>query len=410
MSDAWNTVILGSAVFVAIVLMLSVLVLVARAVLMPSGPVTIRINGHQQVIGRAGDRLLAALSEGGIMVPSACGGAGTCGQCRVQIDTGRRPPLPTEAALLGRAELTQGLRLACQTTLRGDLEVTLPDTLLAARSWNCTVVSSRTLAPIIREIVLKPDGDDRFTFTPGAFIQVQAPAYRHAFADFDIAPEHEETWTRQNLRALGAEGKGGETRAYSIANHATHDAGHIVLLVRLALPPPSHRSAPPGVVSSWLFGLKAGDRVEISGPFGRFAAQENDREMIFIGGGVGMAPLRAIITDQLEIRRTTRPMRFWYGARSKVDLFYQEEFDRLQAAYPNFRWTAALSDPGARDWTGATGFIHDVALREGLADHPAPQDCDYYLCGPPMMMKAVQAMLDDLGVDRDHIFSDDFGG
>jgi Na+-transporting NADH:ubiquinone oxidoreductase subunit F len=210
---------------------------------------------------------------------------------------------------------------------------------------------------------------------------------------------------------LQSRSAGGVSRAYSVASRAIEDKGHIVLLIRLALPPPDRPDVPPGVVSSWLFGLAKGDKLRVTGPFGSFAAQDSEREMVFIGGGVGMAPLRAIITDQLERRKTTRKMRFWYGARSRIDLFYEQEFERLQATYPNFHWKAALSDPAPDDdWQGEVGFVHQVALRGALAEHPAPHDCEYYLCGPPLMIRAVLAMLDDLGVDRDRIFNDDFGG
>jgi len=405
-----SEVVLGSVVFIVIVLALSSLVLIARAILLPSWPVAVRIQDGQVIKARGGDKLLIALADSGIAVPAACGGVGTCGQCRVHITDGRGPPLPTEAAILSRAELASGLRLACQTTLRADISITLPESMLKARSWDCRVVSTRTIAPIIREIVLSPVGDEPFTFTPGAFVQIEAPAYDLKFADYEIAPEHRAAWDQQGLDALRAHGKGGVSRAYSIANNAVMDAGRIVLLIRLALPPPDYHGVLPGVVSSWLFGLREGDDISFTGPFGSFTAQEGDREMVFIGGGVGMAPLRAIITDQLERKNTTRKMSFWYGARSRVDLFYEQEFEQLQAKYPNFRWTAALSDPGTGDWQGEVGFVHEVALRGGLATHPAPHDCEYYLCGPPMMIKAVLAMLDDLGVGRDRIFNDDFGG
>lgn len=405
-----SEVVLGSVVFVLIVLLLSSLVLLAREILLPTKPVTVRINEEQTLMARAGDKLLTALADSGIAVPSACGGAGTCGQCKVRICDGRSPALPTEAALMSRAELASGLRLSCQTTLRADIAVTLPESMLVARSWDCTVVSSRTIAPIIREIVLAPTVDEPFDFTPGAFVQVEAPAYEREFTDYEIAPEHRIVWEKQGLDALRAFGKGGVSRAYSIANNALVDAGRITLLIRLALPPPDNPDVLPGVVSSWLFGLRAGDAVTVTGPFSSFAAQDTAREMVFIGGGVGMAPLRAIITDQLERQNTSRKISFWYGARSRVDLFYEQEFELLQAKYSNFRWTAALSDPGKDGWEGEVGFIHEVALRGGLAAHPAPHECEYYLCGPPMMIKAVLAMLDDLGVERDRIFNDDFGG
>lgn len=282
--------------------------------------------------------------------------------------------------------------------------------LLRAGSWDCVVISNRTVAPIIREIVLDlPEGAD-FTFTPGAFVQVEAPAYTLRFADYSIAEEHRAAWDRMGLSVLAAESKGKVSRAYSIANSAGEDEGRIVLLVRLALPPPDSQGAPPGIVSSWLFGLSVGDFVSVIGPFGAFSVQKSDREMVFIGGGVGMAPLRAMISDQLERLSTKRRISFWYGARSRVDLFYEQEFDRLQIEHTNFQWTSALSDPAPDDdWQGETGFIHEVALRSYLAAHPEPHNCEYYLCGPPLMIRAVLSMLDDLGVDPDRIFNDDFG-
>lgn len=404
-------VVLGSAVFVVIVLALAGLVLAAQAILWPSGPVVIRINDGQEIVARAGDKLLIALADSGIAIPSACGGSGTCGQCQVRITDGGGPHLPTEAALLSRAALASGLRLACQTTLRADLSVVLPASMLAAKIWECTVVSSRTIAPIIREIVLAPSDREPFAFTPGAFVQIKAPAYELKFSDYAIASEHQAAWAAMGLESLVSKSAGGVSRAYSVANRAVEDAGNIVLLIRLALPPPDRPDVPPGAVSSWLFGLREGDKISVSGPFSSFAAQQSEREMVFIGGGVGMAPLRAMISDQLERRKTTRKMSFWYGARSRVDLFYEREFEKLQAKYPNFRWTAALSDPGPEDdWRGEVGFIHEVALRGGLATHPAPHECEFYLCGPPLMIRAVLGMLEDLGVDRDRIFNDDFGG
>lgn len=404
-------VFLGGTVFIGIVLALVGMVLTARAILMPSGNVTIQVNGRQDITARTGNRLLSALADDGIAIPSSCGGAGTCGQCRVKVIEGRTPALQTEAALLSRRDIADGVRLACQITLRDNISVSLPESLLQAKSWDCTVISSRTVAPLIREIVLDLPERADFAFTPGAFVQVEAPVYTLRFADYTIASEHQAAWDGMGLSALVSENTGKASRAYSIANNVGEDHGRILLLVRLALPPPDQPGMPPGIVSSWLFGLRADDNVSVAGPFGTFAAQESDREMVFIGGGVGMAPLRAIISDQLERRSTIRKMSFWYGARSRVDLFYEQEFDRLQTAHPNFHWTAALSDPAPDDdWQGEIGFIHEVALRSYLAAHPAPHSCEYYLCGPPLMIRAVLAMLDDLGVDPDRIFNDDFGG
>jgi Na+-transporting NADH:ubiquinone oxidoreductase subunit F len=404
-------IMLGTGVFVSFVLVLVAIVLVARGFLIPSRNVTIRLNDTRDIQAKTGTKLLGTLADDGLAVPSACGGVGTCGQCRVQIVAGCAPALQIEAALLSRIDIVQGFRLACQTTLRGDMAVTIPDSMLCAQEFTCQVTSSRTVAPMIRELVLALPKGAEFSFIPGHFVLVTAPPYDLSFAQYAIAPEHRDAWDGMGLGELHASSKTEASRAYSIANNVAVPSGHIVLLIRLALPPPDRSDLPPGAVSSWLFGLKAGERVNVSGPFGTFAAQDTDREMIFIGGGVGMAPLRAIISDQLETQKTQRQISFWYGARSKIDLFYEAEFSSFQAQYPNFRWLAALSDPAqGDDWQGAQGFVHEVALREYLGTHPAPHNCEYYLCGPPLMIRAVMAMLDDLGVDPDHIFNDDFGG
>lgn len=405
-----NEIILGSVLFVAIVLILSSIVVAARALLLPTNDIHLLVNGTMTLRAKAGTKLLEILADGGIPIPASCGGKGTCGQCRVTVKSGAGAPLQTEAAKLTRREMKDGVRLACQVTARNDLSVGVADEILGAETWSCRVLSSRTLSPLIREIVLQLPAGQTLNFRAGAFVQVTAPPYALRFADFAIAPEHREAWERFGLRDMASHSAEPVSRAYSIANRP-EDKGRIVLLVRLALPPPTVQGAPPGVVSSWLFGLRPGDAVEVAGPYGDFSAKDTGREMILIGGGVGMAPLRAIIFDQLQRVGTDRRMSFWYGARSRVDLFYQDEFDALAACHPNFSWTPALSEPGAAaNWTGATGFIHDVVLTRCLATHPAPDDCEYYLCGPPLMIKAVLAVLDEVGVDPDSIFFDDFGG
>ena len=403
-----NEIILGSVLFVAIVLILSSIVVAARAFLLPTNEIAVRVNATRSLTGKAGTKLLDILADGGVPVPNACGGKGTCGQCRVAIEAAG-PALPTEAAKLTRREVRDGIRLACQVTARADLEVSVAEDILGAESRTCRVASSRTLSPLIREIVLDLPEGVRLDFRAGAFVQVTAPAYTQRFADYDIAPEHRAAWSKFGLGKMESRSSVPVSRAYSLANRPG-DEGRVVLLIRLALPPPHVPGAPPGVVSSWLFGLREGDTVEVAGPYGDFFAHETGREMVFIGGGVGMAPLRAIIFDQLERAATSRKLSFWYGARSGIDLFYSEEFDALATSHDNFSWVPALSEPAAGDdWTGTRGFVHDVVLKEYLATHPAPEDCEYYLCGPPLMIKAVLAMLDEVGVEAESIFFDDFG-
>ncbi|MDJ0631335.1 MAG: NADH:ubiquinone reductase (Na(+)-transporting) subunit F [Rhodobacter sp.] len=403
-------VLLPTALLTAIVLVLTVAVMGARAVLAPSRPVEVLVNGTLSYRGHTGDKLLPVLKSGGLPIPSACAGAGTCGLCRVQIREGAEAPLPTELARLSRADVRDGVRLACQTVLRRALSVTVPDEFLSAETLTCRVVSNTMLAPLIKEVVLAVPEGSAFDPRPGAFVQVTAPPYKLEFERIEIDPAHEKLWRRLGWRSLHVDSGVSVTRAYSLANTPA-DARHIVMTIRLAVPPPGRADVPPGVVSSYLFGLSPGDTVEVSGPYGEFGAQETSREMVFIGGGVGMAPLRSIIHDQLERLGTQRRMSYWYGARSQADAFYSTEFRSLQDRHENFSFHLALSDPDPDRATGAaTGFIHEVAYRTYLKDHPAPEECEYYLCGPPLMIHAVRAMLDDLGVEDEMIYFDDFGG
>jgi Na+-transporting NADH:ubiquinone oxidoreductase subunit F len=400
---------LGIGLLVALLLTLTLVVTVARALLVPTRPVTVTVNDRREIGAKTGAKLLGVLNGDGILIPSACAGAGTCGLCRVRVTDGGAEALPTEVSRLSRAELSQGMHLACQVTLRGDMDVEVPAALLAAESYTCTVVETRHLTPLIREVTLALPEGMRPEIAAGAFLQVTAPPYRQAFDEMEVAERFHTLW--EPLRGLVAEAAEETTRAYSIANRpADSDAGHIVLDIRLALPPPSLPGTPPGIVSSWLFGLNPGDPVPSAGPFGSFRARPGDAEMILIGGGVGMAPLRAIAHDQLERVRAGRRISLWYGARSRIELLYTEEMDALAAAHDNFDWTVVLSDPApGDDWQGETGFVHTVVWERYLRQHPAPEACEYYLCGPPLMMRAVFAMLDDAGVDRSSIFFDDFG-
>lgn len=401
-------ILVGSTVFTALIMALAFIVLGARAVLMPRGTAHITVNGERVVDARLGEKLLGALEQGGIRLPTSCGGAGSCGLCRVTV-SGAGDALPVERATLGEHNIARGLRLACQVVLRNDLAVTVAPDLLAAESWTCTVSRTRTVAPLIKEIVLALPAGREKSFRAGSYVEITAPAFTLPFTKIAIDPAHEAAWTRLGLRRLTARCTSPVARAYSLANHPG-ETGFLLLNIRLALPPPGRPDVPPGVVSSWLFGLNAGDPVSASGPYGDFYVQDTDREILLIGGGVGMAPLRAHVFDQLEHRRTSRRISFWYGARGLIDLYYADDMERLAREHDNFSWHVALSDPAPGDsWEGERGFVHDVVYRNYLKAHPDPAACEYYLCGPPLMIEAVQAMLDRLGVPRDNIRYDDFG-
>ncbi len=402
---------LGVAFFTGIVLCLVLVILLVRAGLVASGTVEIVVNDTRTIKARAGDKLISALGEAGIHLPSACGGAGTCGQCRVTVLQGGGAVLPTEAVRMTRREAAEGTRLACQVTVKEDMAVRVAEEVFGVKHWRCTVRSNANVATLIKEIVLELPAGETIAFRAGGYVLVACPPYRASFTDFEIGPAFRDEWDRLDLWRLGAECRAPTTRAYSMANYpAENDI--ILLVVRIAIPPPgAPDTVPPGVVSSYLFNLKAGDEVAVSGPFGHFFARDSDAEMVFVGGGAGMAPMRAHIFDQLLRLKSKRKISFWYGARSWRELFYVEEFDRLQSEHDNFRWVVALSEPRPEDdWQGKTGFIHEVLYESYLKDHPAPEDCEYYLCGPPMMIEAVRNMLDNLGVDSDNILYDDFGG
>lgn len=402
-------VVTGTLLLTLIVLALTFAVQSARQLLSPMNPVTVTVNGTERIDTTTGEKLLGALNDNGVLVPSACAGAGTCGLCRVKVTSGGTGALPTETARLSRAELREGMRLACQVVLREDMGVEVPDALLVAESFETTVRSTRHLTPLIREIVLDLPEGMRPEIVAGSFAQVTAPPFSIRYAGLDVPEAHAAGWDQ--LRGLSVTSAEPVTRAYSVSDRPEDiAAGRLVLNIRLALPPPSVHGAPPGVVSSWLFSLQAGDRVATAGPFGTFRVQASAAEMVFIGGGVGMAPLRAMIFEQLEEVKTDRKISFWYGARSRAELFYQGEFDTLASKHPNFDWTVVLSDPApADDWRGPTGFVHQVVFDRYLRDHPTPDACEFYLCGPPLMIRAVLAMLDDLGVPPANIFNDDFG-
>ncbi len=403
-------IVLGVGLFTGIVLGLVFIILFARARLVPSGLVDIVVNDERRLRSPVGLKLLSALGKEELFLPSACGGGGTCGQCRVKVLEGGGAILPTETTHITKREAAEGARLACQLTVKQDLKVEVPREVFGVRKWQCRVRSNRSVATFIKELVLElPAGED-VGFRAGGYIQIECPPHRVHYKDFDIPQVFRPDWDRFNLWRYVSETKESVSRAYSMANYPG-EQGIIMLNVRIAAPPPNNPEVPPGVMSSYIFSLKPGDTVTISGPFGEFFAKETEAEMVFVGGGAGMAPMRAHIFDQLKRLNSTRKMSFWYGARSRSEMFYIEDFDGLQAEHDNFRWHVALSEPRPEDhWEGYTGFIHDVLLERYLNEHPTPEDCEYYLCGPPMMTAAVIKVLENLGVERESILMDDFGG
>jgi len=407
-----NEIFVASAVFTGLILTLSLIVLGARAVLRVKGVARLTMNSGRVIEGELGDTLLSILDQGGVYLPTSCGGVGTCGLCRVKIsgDSENDSVLPIERVTLNDAEIAEGFRLACQVVVRGDYDLTVPPALLVAKSWQCTVLETRTLAPLIKEIILAlPEGNSHI-FPAGCYVIVVAPPFSLPFSDIEIGTEYEADWQRMGLRRLQVNSDSEQCRAYSLVNRPG-DTDRLILNIRLALPPGANPDAPPGVVSSYLFALKAGDIVLVSGHFGDFFVQETNREIIFIGGGVGMAPLYAHVYDQLKHPNSKRTISYWYGARGLIDLYYADEMEQLARENENFSWQVALSDPALEDeWDGERGFIHDVIYRKYLGSHPDPQNCEYYLCGPPLMIQAVLAMLNRLGVPCENIFHDDFGG
>jgi len=404
------TIVFGVGMFTAIVLALVVLILLARARLVTAGDVNILINGEKSIRVRAGGKLLQTLSEAQLFLPSACGGGGTCAQCRCIVIDGGGAPLPVEETHFSRREATEGWRLSCQTAVRQDMRIQVPDEVFGVRQWECTVVSNPNVATFIKELTLRlPEGEE-MDFRAGGYVQLECPSHRVKFADFDIAEEYRGDWERFGFFELASTVDSPVIRAYSMANYPL-EKGLVKFNIRIATPPPNSQKIPPGIMSSWVFSLKPGDKVTVYGPFGEFYAKDTDAEMVFIGGGAGMAPMRSHLFDQLKRLRSKRKISFWYGARSMREMFYTQEFDQLATENANFQWHVALSDPQPEDhWQGYTGFIHTVLHEAYLKNHPSPEDCEYYLCGPPMMNTAVIRMLTSLGVEPEHILLDDFGG
>ncbi|MEE9397174.1 MAG: NADH:ubiquinone reductase (Na(+)-transporting) subunit F [Methylococcales bacterium] len=404
-------ILLGVFFFTFIIVALVFLILGAKSKLVASGDVDILINDEKTIHTAVGSKLLTALGDVSLFVSSACGGGGTCGQCRVKVFEGGGEILPTETSLITKREAKEGDRLSCQVTVKHNMKIEVPEEVFGVKKWECTVRSNHNVATFIKELVLELPEGENVDFRAGGFIQIECPTHNLKYKEFDIEKEYTEDWDKYDLWRYESVVKLPIERAYSMANYPD-EKGIIMLNVRIASPPPgSPDTVPPGIMSSYIFNLKPGDKVTISGPFGEFFAKETDKEMVFVGGGAGMAPMRSHIFDQLRRLKTRRKMTFWYGARSKREMFYINDFDELDKENKNFKWYCALSDPQPEDnWKGETGFIHNVLYENYLKDHPAPEDCEFYMCGPPMMNSAVIKMLLDLGVEEDHIFLDDFGG
>ena len=405
-------IILGVSMFTVIVLALVMVILFAKSKLVSSGDVTISINGDPEkaVTTAAGGKLLGALADQGIFIPSACGGGGTCGQCRVEIHSGGGDILPTESGHINKREAKEGCRLACQVAVKQDMDIVLEDEIFGVQQWECEVISNDNQATFIKELKLQIPNGESVPFKAGGYIQIEAPAHHVKYSDFDIDDQYKGDWNHFGFFDVESKVDEPTLRAYSMANYPEEE-GIIMLNVRIATPPPGRLHLPAGKMSSYIFSLKAGDKVTISGPFGEFFAKETENEMVFIGGGAGMAPMRSHIFDQLKRLQSKRKMSFWYGARSKREMFYEDDYNGLAAENDNFEWHVALSDPQPEDnWDGMTGFIHNVLHENYLKNHEAPEDCEYYMCGPPMMNAAVIHMLKDLGVEDENIMLDDFGG
>ncbi|MCA2018111.1 NADH:ubiquinone reductase (Na(+)-transporting) subunit F [Vibrio tritonius] len=407
-----DVILLGVVMFTLIVLVLVLVILFAKSKLVPTGDITISINGdpEKSFVTQPGGKLLSALAGAGVFVSSACGGGGSCGQCRVKVKSGGGDILPTELDHITKGEAREGERLSCQVAVKTDMELELPEEIFGVKKWECTVISNDNKATFIKELKLQiPDGES-VPFRAGGYIQIEAPAHHVKYSDFDVPEKFREDWDKFDLFRYESKVDEPIIRAYSMANYP-EEHGIIMLNVRIATPPPRNPDVPPGQMSSYIWSLKEGDKCTISGPFGEFFAKDTDAEMVFIGGGAGMAPMRSHIFDQLKRLDSKRKISFWYGARSTREMFYVEDFDTLAAEHDNFTWHVALSDPTPEDnWDGYTGFIHNVVYENYLRDHEAPEDCEYYMCGPPIMNASVINMLHNLGVEDENILLDDFGG
>ena len=403
-------ILLGIIIFTAFVIALVLIIIGAKSKLVAEGDVEILINDEKKIHVPVGSKLLTALADNGLFVSSACGGGGTCGQCKVKVHSGGGEILATELSHISKREAAHGERLSCQVSVKHNMSIEVEDDVFGVKKWECTVKSNHNVATFIKELVLELPKGEEINYRAGGYIQIECPPYVAKYSDFNIEDKFRDDWDKFNLWRYVSTVKEPALRAYSMASYP--EEKEIRLNVRIATPPPgAPDNVPPGVMSSYIFNLKPGDKCIISGPYGEFYAKDTENEMVFIGGGAGMAPMRSHIFDQLRRLKSKRKMSFWYGARSKREMFYVDDFDMLAKENPNFEWHVALSDPLPDDnWTGYTGFIHNVLFEEYIKNHPAAEDCEFYMCGPPMMNSAVIKMLLDNGVEPENIFLDDFGG
>lgn len=403
-------IILGIIIFTAIVIALVYVIIGAKSKLVAAGDVEVVINHERKIHVPVGSKLLTALADNGLFVSSACGGGGTCAQCKVKVFSGGGEILPTETSHITKREAAEGERLSCQVTVRNNMEIEVEDSVFGVKKWECTVKSNHNVATFIKELVLELPPEESINYRAGGYIQIECPPHVVKYSDFKIEEKFHDDWDKYNLWRYVSTVKVPALRAYSMASYP--EEKEIMLNVRIATPPPgAPDSVPPGIMSSYIFSLKPGDKCIVSGPYGEFFAKETDAEMVFIGGGAGMAPMRSHIFDQLRRIKSKRKITFWYGARSKREMFYVDDFDMLARENENFQWHVALSDPLPEDnWQGYTGFIHNVVYENFIKNHPAPEDCEFYMCGPPIMNSSVINMLLENGVEPENIMLDDFGG
>ena len=396
-------------VFTSIILFLSYVLNLASKKLLPQGDVKITVNEKDEITVKPGSTLLSVLSDKSIFLPSACGGGGTCAMCKCQVNSGGGDILPTELNHINRTDAENNWRLSCQVKVRRDMDIKVPDEIFNIQKWECTVASNNNVATFIKELVLDLPKGENLNFESGGYIQIYIPEYNLEYKDFKIEDEYREDWDKFSMWDLKSKNSEEVFRAYSMANHPA-EGNKVMLNVRIAHPPPRQWDAPPGIASSYIFNLKKGDKVTISGPYGEFFIKDTQREMVYIGGGAGMAPMRSHLFHLFDTLKTNRKVSFWYGARSVREMFYDDEFKKIEDEFSNFKYQVALSDPlDGDDWKGSTGFIHQVLHDSYLSVHDDPTEVEYYLCGPPMMIDAVISMLHDLGVEDEMIAFDSFG-